>query len=184
MQRVETYLLIHVQIRETFGLSGVALAERTEGGWHTVRSTGEVPANPGVKVQVGERFVLVGAGRLLPASDRRVLDAFAVHAAAALERGRLAERAAEAAGLAATDRLRTALLRAVGRLLPTRSGRSRCSVIATWPRSRTLPSPGPSARPYLPPLAPPYAPPCAPPHAVSGRQSAASAAVETVTAAR
>ncbi|HEY3501410.1 MAG TPA: sensor histidine kinase KdpD [Actinocatenispora sp.] len=102
------------QIRETFGLSAVALTERTDDGWHTVRSTGEVSANPEVKVQVGERFVLVGAGRLLPASDRRVLDAFATHAAAALERGRLAEQAAEAAGLAATDRLRTALLRAVG----------------------------------------------------------------------
>ncbi|WP_203655660.1 DUF4118 domain-containing protein [Actinocatenispora rupis] len=103
------------QIRETFALSGVALTERdADGGWHTVRSTGEVPDNPEVRVQVGERFLLVGAGRLLPASDRRVLDAFAVHAAAALERGRLAERAAEATGLAATDRLRTALLRAVG----------------------------------------------------------------------
>ncbi len=106
------------RIRETFGLTSVALLERDEEDWRTVRVAGDAippgPADADVTVEVGERFVLAGNGRLLPASDRRVLDAFAVYAADALERGRLRERAAEAEELAATDRMRTALLRAVG----------------------------------------------------------------------
>jgi two-component system sensor histidine kinase KdpD len=104
------------RVRDTFGLTGVAFLERAADGWRTARSTGDAPASPAdadVAVRVGERFVLAGTGRILPAADRRVLDAFALHAAAAMEQGRLAAQAGQAEVLAAADRTRTALLRAV-----------------------------------------------------------------------
>jgi two-component system sensor histidine kinase KdpD len=104
------------RVRDTFGLTGVAFLERAADGWRTARSTGDAPTSPAgadVAVRVGERFVLAGTGRILPAADRRVLDAFALHAAAAMEQGRLAAQAGQAEVLAAADRTRTALLRAV-----------------------------------------------------------------------
>jgi two-component system sensor histidine kinase KdpD len=52
-------------------------------------------------------------GRALPASDRRVLGAFAAYAAAALEQQRLAAEAEAAKPIAEADRMRTALLTAV-----------------------------------------------------------------------
>ena len=71
------------------------------------------------EVPVGDRLALVLAGRPLPAEDRRVLGAFAAQAAVALEQPRLTEAAAAAAPLADADRLRTALLAAVGHDLRT-----------------------------------------------------------------
>ncbi|MFD9076035.1 sensor histidine kinase, partial [Streptomyces lasiicapitis] len=62
---------------------------------------------------------LVLRGRLLPSADRRVLAAFAAHVGAAVERARLAEAAAEVEPVKAADRMRTALLRAVGHDLRT-----------------------------------------------------------------
>src|SRR5439155_12719118 len=50
----------------------------------------------------------------LAAADRRIVEAFAAQAAVALRQERLAEQAAAAAPLAEVDKLRTALLRAVG----------------------------------------------------------------------
>jgi len=58
-------------------------------------------------------------GRSLPASDQRVLAAFAAQATAALERRRLARAAAQAASIAAADKMRTALLAAVSHDLRT-----------------------------------------------------------------
>src|SRR5664279_1101989 len=59
------------------------------------------------------------AGSVLRAEDERVLTVFAVQAAAALERQRLAEAAAEAEPLAEADRFRTALLAAASHDLRT-----------------------------------------------------------------
>ena len=68
---------------------------------------------------VGPDDVLVLRGRRLAASERRVLIAFAAHVAAALERARLAEAAAEVEPVKAADRMRTALLAAVSHDLRT-----------------------------------------------------------------
>jgi two-component system sensor histidine kinase KdpD len=65
-------------------------------------------------VPVGPDDVLVLRGRRLAASERRVFIAFAGHVAAALERARLTEAAAQVEPVKAADRLRTALLAAVG----------------------------------------------------------------------
>ncbi|HEY4604843.1 MAG TPA: ATP-binding protein, partial [Blastococcus sp.] len=59
------------------------------------------------------------AGRTLPASERRVLLAFAEQAAVALQQGRLAATAARAERLAAGNSMRTALLAAVSHDLRT-----------------------------------------------------------------
>jgi two-component system sensor histidine kinase KdpD len=70
-------------------------------------------------VPVSQDYRLALRGRLLPASDQRVLAAFAVQAAGVLEQRRLAEAAATAEPLAEADRTRTALLAAVSHDLRT-----------------------------------------------------------------
>ncbi|KDA41372.1 ATP-binding protein [Frankia sp. BMG5.23] len=117
------------QVRETFGLTSVALLERAaEGGqngarkadrhgWRVVDSAGPDPClrpdEADTEVPVSENLTLVLRGRPLPAADRRVLTAFAAQAAVALEQRRLAQVAAEAGPLAEADRTRRALLTAV-----------------------------------------------------------------------
>ena len=66
-----------------------------------------------VRVDVSSDRALLVRGRSLTADDRRVLTAFARAAVASLERELLAERAAEAARLAAIDQLRTTLIAGV-----------------------------------------------------------------------
>jgi two-component system sensor histidine kinase KdpD len=97
--------------REAFGMDSAELAVRS----------GE-PGEPGdgaITVPVGPDDLLVLRGRRLAASERRVLTAFAGHVAAALERARLAEAAAEVEPVRAADRMRTALLQAVSHDLRT-----------------------------------------------------------------
>ncbi|KUN82186.1 hypothetical protein AQJ66_22435 [Streptomyces bungoensis] len=65
------------------------------------------------------RRLLALRGRTLSFSERRVLAVFAAHVGSAVERARLAEAAAEVEPVKAADRLRTALLRAVGHDLRT-----------------------------------------------------------------
>ena len=135
------------RFRETFALASVALLQRTgtetadpaersastvihlpdendePSRWTTVAWTGTEPAaTPGAAdtvVEAGPDAVLALRGRILPAADQRVLAAFAAQATAALERRRLAKTAAEAANLAAADKMRTALLAAVSHDLRT-----------------------------------------------------------------
>ncbi|MFJ2772318.1 ATP-binding protein [Streptomyces sp. NPDC087300] len=94
--------------RETFGMDSAELVD-------------ELPESDGasVGVPVGTGSYLVLRGRPLPSSARRVLAAFAAHVGAAVERARLAEAAAEVEPVKAADRMRTALLRAVGHDLRT-----------------------------------------------------------------
>lgn len=93
--------------RETFGMNSAVLVDEPPGeDGATV-----VPAGPGA-------FLML-RGRALPSSERRVLAAFAAHVGAAVERARLAEAAAEVEPVKAADRMRTALLRAVGHDLRT-----------------------------------------------------------------
>ncbi|MFD8779936.1 ATP-binding protein [Streptomyces sp. NPDC059916] len=93
--------------RETFGMDSAELVDEPPGE----EGATVVPAGPGA--------FLVLRGRPLPSSERRVLAAFAAHVGAAVERARLAEAAAEVEPVKAADRMRTALLRAVGHDLRT-----------------------------------------------------------------
>ncbi|MFF4194820.1 DUF4118 domain-containing protein [Nonomuraea sp. NPDC001831] len=123
------------RLRETFGLTAVTLLERDDppGDWRIVATSGGPPIttppvtspnHPGPDggsdvVTIDDRLVLATRGRLLDASDRRVLEAFAAEAAVALRQERLREAAARAEPLAEADRMRTALLAAVGHDLRT-----------------------------------------------------------------
>jgi two-component system sensor histidine kinase KdpD len=112
--------------REAFGMRSAGLLERRDpvgGGrgpaaeWAVIASAGDQPAtrpdDANVDVPVTDTLSLVLTGRPLPASDRRVLGAFAAYAAVAFEQQRLAAEAEAARPIAAADRMRTALLTAV-----------------------------------------------------------------------
>ncbi|WP_406319327.1 DUF4118 domain-containing protein [Streptosporangium sp. NBC_01639] len=121
------------RLRETFALTSVTLLERTGPPgpddqcdpevWRIVATAGAVPCTcPGTAdtdVVIDETLVLAVRGRLLEASDRRVLEAFAAEAAVALRQGRLEEEAGRARPLAEADKMRTALLAAVSHDLRT-----------------------------------------------------------------
>jgi two-component system sensor histidine kinase KdpD len=113
------------QACETFGMRSAALFEATADGreFHVVEVCGEVPPSTveaaDVAVDAGRGLVMALSGAPLPASDRRMLDAFAAQAAAVLERNRLTARAADATRLRESDAIRTALLAAVSHDLRT-----------------------------------------------------------------
>jgi two-component system sensor histidine kinase KdpD len=120
------------RVREAFGLESVTLLERDADQpdrraatrrWTPVASAGEPPLqspeSADTEVPVTDRLVLALRGRPLPATDRRVLGAFAAYAATALEQERLAAAAEAARPIAAADRMRTALLAAVSHDLRT-----------------------------------------------------------------
>ncbi len=127
------------QVRESFGMRSVSLLEcrGADGGdpgrdgtpgktsrilgpgrhWMVVATTGDEPVtspeDADVEVPVTDTLTMALRGRPLPATDRRVLGAFAAYAAAALEQQRLTAEAEAAKPIAAADRMRTALLTAV-----------------------------------------------------------------------
>ncbi|TMR89690.1 sensor histidine kinase [Nonomuraea basaltis] len=121
------------RLRETFGLDSVTLLERVgeptpddtsqPAAWRIVATSGAAPCtSPAVAdtdVKISDRLVLAARGRLLDASDRRVLEAFAAEAAVALRQERLQEEAEQAKPLAEADKMRTALLAAVSHDLRT-----------------------------------------------------------------
>ncbi|MFD4511708.1 DUF4118 domain-containing protein [Streptomyces sp. NPDC058457] len=113
------------RVRETFGMESVALLERTgeTAPWTCAGSVGSQPAehpeDADVDVPVGDHMALSLRGRVLPASDRRVLAAFAAQAAVVLDRQRLQHEADRAKELAEGNRIRTALLAAVSHDLRT-----------------------------------------------------------------
>ncbi|MFJ3636072.1 ATP-binding protein [Streptomyces sp. NPDC090112] len=107
--------------RETFGMETVELVQEATGTGTGARNGHDRAGgpDPALVVAAGRESSLVLRGRTLPSSERRVLAAFAAHVGAAVERARLAEAAAEVEPIKAADRLRTALLRAVGHDLRT-----------------------------------------------------------------
>ena len=111
------------RVRESFGMTSAALLERKGSGWQQIASAGHAtfrrPQDGDVTVPARHDLVLVLQGRSLAADEHRVVGAFADHAAALVDRGRLTEAAAVVRPLAEVDRLRTALLRAVGHDLRT-----------------------------------------------------------------
>jgi two-component system sensor histidine kinase KdpD len=119
--------------REAFGMESVTLLERAAGqaggglganaGWAPVAVSGgpalQRTGEADVEVPVTDTLRLALRGRALPATDRRILGAFAAYAAAALEQQRLTAAAEAAAPIAKADRMRTALLAAVSHDLRT-----------------------------------------------------------------
>ncbi|MFF2389049.1 ATP-binding protein [Agromyces sp. NPDC058104] len=97
--------------REAFGLTGVRLLVDGE----TRVADGEPARDDRVtEVPIGRRGVLELHGADLEASERRLLQVIATQLDQAIEHGALARAAESAAGLAETDRVRSALLAAVG----------------------------------------------------------------------
>ena len=125
------------RVRETFGLTSVTLLERSvpsaEGRAPSARSPGDEwtvvavagpeacqrPQDADTEVGAGDSLMLALRGRPLRAEDQRVIGAFAAQSAIILERHRLSEAAAAAVPIAEGDKMRTALLAAVGHDLRT-----------------------------------------------------------------
>ena len=107
------------RLQESFGQEAVALVEREDGRspWTIAASVGEDPPSSPTRadtpVPIDDDKALLLRGRPLNASDRRVLDAFAAHTVALLDRDRLRSQARQAQQLAEVDELRTAILAAV-----------------------------------------------------------------------
>lgn len=133
-------LLEHLRL--SFGMTSASLLTPAEPGggaspggrlqWRVVHSCGvEAPTRPedaDVQAPAGHGQVIAMAGRPLAGSDRVILHAFAAQAQGLLERDRLARTAAVAARLEATQRLRDALLAAVGHDLRTPLASARAAV--------------------------------------------------------
>ena len=113
------------RLRETFNLTGVSLLERDSDRepWHALAVAGNDPATDPCTAQsvvaIDDHRVLALCGRVLPASDRRVLEAFAAQAGVVLEYRRLREQAEQAHVLQQADAARSALLAAVSHDLRT-----------------------------------------------------------------
>ncbi|HEU4423571.1 MAG TPA: DUF4118 domain-containing protein [Pilimelia sp.] len=113
-----TRLLDHV--RDTFGMTAVALLESGPTGEHAVASVGQPPlTRPVLSAPAGHGLRLTAWGPEVFAEDRRALTRLATAAARTLEAQRLADQAAHARNLAEVDRIRSALLAAVGHDLRT-----------------------------------------------------------------
>ncbi|WP_009472990.1 DUF4118 domain-containing protein [Rhodococcus sp. JVH1] len=118
------------RLRETYALDTVTLLERppdtplTPGRqrdpqrWRVAAAVGGEPCGSpddgDIAVAIDDDLTLVLCGRTLPAADRQVLEAFAAQAAVALRQQRLEDEAGQARPLAEADRIRSALLGAVG----------------------------------------------------------------------
>ncbi|MGW6140427.1 DUF4118 domain-containing protein [Streptomyces sp. NPDC055144] len=114
------------RVRETFGMESVALLERESevAPWTCAGHVGggapmARPEDADVDMPVGDHMSLALSGRVLPASDQRVLAAFAAQAVVVLDRRRLQQEAGRAKELAEGNRIRTALLAAVSHDLRT-----------------------------------------------------------------
>jgi two-component system, OmpR family, sensor histidine kinase KdpD len=132
------------RLRETFGQESVTLLEHRPGtpltparqrdpaSWQVVATVGGQPCTTpdegDTDIPVGEELALVLRGRPLPAADRRILEAFAAQAAAALRQQRLAKEAERTRPLAEADKMRTALLSAVSHDLRTPLSSARAAV--------------------------------------------------------
>jgi K+-sensing histidine kinase KdpD len=108
------------EVASTFGLTSVALVERRNDTELVLARLGPVFTGPGtVSVDAGGDRLLMGDGRDLFAEDRRLLRNLAHAASRAVDAHALAGEASRAQELAEVDRLRSALLAAVGHDLRT-----------------------------------------------------------------
>ncbi|WP_245360049.1 sensor histidine kinase [Kribbella aluminosa] len=125
------------RVREAFGMTGACLMERVDGDelteiWRPLASAGTMtcgrPEDGDAEVPARDDLVLVLQGHQLAADERRLVGAMALYAAALVDGERLEEAAAEAKPLAEADKLRTALLRAVGHDLRSPLASAKASV--------------------------------------------------------
>lgn len=102
------------RLREAFGMTSVLL--RQNGAIVAAATDPELANDTDVEttIPLGEHADIYLRGRELEAADRRVLSAFVAQLETALVQRRLASEAADARPLAEADRLRSALLAAVG----------------------------------------------------------------------
>ena len=111
------------QLRETFGLTSVAVLCPDGDGWRVEAAAGApVPANPddaSFSAALDEGSVLALAGGELVGEDTRLLNSFVAQLRVAQAGRRLLAAAASAGELAESNRLRTALLAAVSHDLRT-----------------------------------------------------------------
>jgi two-component system sensor histidine kinase KdpD len=101
---------------ELFGAEGAAVFVTVDGGQEHLAASGVPPVSvesAQMSVAIDDTTTLALGGCRLEASDRRLLTAYAAHAAVLAERSRAAEADAERARLAEGNRTRTALLAAV-----------------------------------------------------------------------
>jgi two-component system, OmpR family, sensor histidine kinase KdpD len=125
------------RVRETFGLTSATLLERAAKEWQVLASAGPPCTRPGVAetdVPAGDGLILALRGRLLQAEDQRLVGAFAAQVAVVRDRIRLSQAAAEAAPLAEANKVRTALLAAVGHDLrtPLAAAKAAVSSLLIW----------------------------------------------------
>jgi two-component system sensor histidine kinase KdpD len=120
------------RVREAFALTSVTLLELREDQWQVRASAGPAactrPGEAESDVPAGPDLLLALRGRILEAEDQRMVGAFAAQVAVMIDRMRLAEEAASAATLAGANRMRTALLAAVGHDLRTPLAAAKASV--------------------------------------------------------
>jgi two-component system sensor histidine kinase KdpD len=111
--------------RETFGMQAAAIVRRdsVHTPWTVLASTGDFDVDQvrdaSVRAAVDDQTELVLCGSVIEADERRLVSAFATHAAAILSRDELVRQARAATGLAKDNRTRTALLAAVSHDLRT-----------------------------------------------------------------
>jgi two-component system sensor histidine kinase KdpD len=100
--------------REAFGLSRVRIVTDSGSGERELQSTGqEAAVGPVTRLPVGDGTALEVTGDVT-AADRRLLGVVAAQVEAALEHSALSRTAGEVGPLAEVDRMRSALLAAVG----------------------------------------------------------------------
>lgn len=119
------------QARTTFGMQAAALVEVDPDAGETlviesvgrdgIDSTARITSlnEADVVIEAGPGIVLAMRGRAVSADQRRILSAFAVQAAAVLERDRLMSKAREAERLRASEDARSAIFAAVSHDLQT-----------------------------------------------------------------
>jgi two-component system, OmpR family, sensor histidine kinase KdpD len=132
------------RLRETFGMTSVTLLERDDdrSPWKQVAASGApactVPEEADAEVSVTSTLALAMKGRVLAASDRRVLEAFAAHAAIVLDRERLRQQADEARRREHGNTIRASLLAAVSHDLRTPLATIRAAVSSLRQTDLTL----------------------------------------------
>ncbi|PYI67812.1 histidine kinase [Arthrobacter livingstonensis] len=114
------------QVREHFGMRTVALFSGVGSDlstWRPDASVGEDPPESPDKAdnveEISERLVLGLSGRILPASDRRLLGAFGAHLIALEQREALTVSTRQNQQLSQDNKIRTSVLRAVSHDLRT-----------------------------------------------------------------
>lgn len=114
------------QVRDHFAMTSVVLFSGSGSdfsSWHADASVGEnPPASPEAAQnveEISERWILGLNGRILPASDRRLLSAFGAHLMALEQRQTLTQTQRENKMLSQDNKIRTSVLRAVSHDLRT-----------------------------------------------------------------